>query len=90
MVNKPQGNTISQANVLAEHLLQYWEGLVFCIFNCLFDLFRIQSFVLAVGQLCTIGDTEPLAMRPPQMLLLHSYFNANLSAGSVIHPRKAL
>lgn len=79
-----------QANILPEHLLQYWKGLVFCLFNCLFDLFRIQTFTLAIGQLHKIGDTEPLATRPLQLLLLHSSFDANLSAGSVIHPRKAL
>lgn len=55
-----------------------------------FLTFSEYSFALAVGQLRRIGDTEPLAMRPPQMLLLHSYFHANLSASSVIHPRKAL
>lgn len=79
-----------QANVLAEHLLQYWKGLGFCLFNCLFDLFRVQTFTLAIGQLHRISDTEPLATRPLQMLLLHSYFDANLSAGSVLHPRKTL
>lgn len=75
---------------MAEHLLQDWRGLVFCLFNCLFDLFRTPAFPLAVGQLLRTGDTEPLTTHPLQMLLLCCDFDVNLSAGSVIHPRKAL
>ena len=53
-------------------LLQHLEELLLCLINCLFDLFRIQPFPLAIGQLHRSCDTEPLAMHPLQMITLCS------------------
>lgn len=66
MVNKPKGNAISQANVLAEHLLRYWEELVPCLFHCLFDLFRMQPFAAATGQLQSLWHRTPGCASPAE------------------------